>query len=108
MLASGRTSASAVGLALGISKTAAFRHLSAMREHGVAEQAGTGRGAGWRLAPRQEDTRREYTTIEDLAQAVHDGLVEADDEQRAVLEQALEIARRPRLTLLQGGGGGGQ
>jgi hypothetical protein len=103
MLASGR-----LGLALGISKTAAFRHLSAMRQCGVAEQAGTGRGAGWRLAPRPDDTRRHYTTIEDLAQAVHDGLVEADDEQRAVLEQALQIASRPRLTLLQGGGHGGQ
>jgi hypothetical protein len=102
MLASGRTSASAVGLALGISKTAAFRHLSAMRDYGVAEQAGTGRRAGWCLAA--QDDRPQYTTIEDLAQAVHDGLVEADDEQRAVLEQALEIASRPRLTLLQGGG----
>jgi predicted ArsR family transcriptional regulator len=50
MLASGRISSSAVGLALGISKTAAFRHLSAMRAYGVAEQAGIGRGAGWRLA----------------------------------------------------------
>jgi hypothetical protein len=105
MLASGRTSASAVGLALGISKTAAFRHLSAMRDYGLAEQAGAGRGAGWRLAAQQMDTGPQYTTIEDLAQAVHDGLVEADDEQRAVLEQALEIASRPRLTLLQGGGG---
>jgi hypothetical protein len=97
-----------LGLALGISKTAAFRHLSAMRQCGVAEQAGTGRGAGWRLAPRPDDTRRHYTTIEDLAQAVHDGLVEADDEQRAVLEQALQIASRPRPTLLRGGGHGGQ
>jgi hypothetical protein len=104
MLASGRTSASAVGAALGISKTAAFRHLSAMRDYGVAEQAGTGRGAGWCLAAQQDGTRPQYTTIEDLAQAVHDGLVEADDEQRAVLEQALQIASRPRLTLLQGGG----
>ena len=86
MLASGRTSASAVGLALGISKTGAFRHLSAMRDYGVAEQAGTGRGAGWRLATRQEDTGPQYTTIEDLARAVHEGLVEADDEQRTVLE----------------------
>jgi hypothetical protein len=109
MLASGRTTASAVGAALGISKTAAFRHLSAMRDYGVAEQAGTGRGAGWRLAAGQQDsTRPQYTTIEDLARAVRDGLVEADDEQRAVLEQALHIAGRPRLTLLRGGGDGGQ
>jgi len=98
----------AVGLALGISKTGAFRHLSAMRDYGVAEQAGTGRGGGWRLATRQEDTGPQYTTIEDLARAVHEGLVEPDDEQRTALEQALEIASRPRLTLLQGGGGGGQ
>jgi hypothetical protein len=104
MLASGRTSASAVGAALGISKTAAFRHLSAMRDYGVAEQAGTGRGAGWCLAAQQDDTRPQYTTIEDLARAVRDGLVEADDEQRVVLEHALQAASRPRLTLLEGGG----
>ena len=35
---------------------------------------------------------------------MHDGLVDADDEQREVLEQAWQIACRPRLTLVQGGG----
>ena len=30
------------------------------------------------------------------------------NEQREVLEQAWQITQRPRLTLLQGGGGGGQ
>ena len=33
---------------------------------------------------------------------------DATDEQREVLEQAWQIAHRPRLTLLQGGGGSGQ
>ena len=50
---------------------------------------------------------RPYTTIEALAQAVHDGLVDASDEQRAVLEQAWQVDNRPRLTLLQGGGSDG-
>jgi hypothetical protein len=51
-------------------------------------------------------------TIEDLAQAVHDGLVDASEEQRAVLEQAWQIARRPYLTLVpplpEDDGGDGQ
>ena len=111
MLASGRTSASAVGLALGISKTAAFRHLSAMRACGVAEQAGTGRGAGWRLAPRQEPAGRQdpaqssYLTIAELAEAAHEGRIPGmTGEQREVLEQVWQIAHRPRLTLLRGDG----
>jgi hypothetical protein len=110
MLASGRTSASAVGLALGISKTAAFRHLSAMRAHGVAEQAGTGRGAGWRLAAGQEPEQKPepgpeqhtYTTLAELAEAAHDGkLPGITEEQREILEQVWQIAHRPHLTLVK-------
>jgi hypothetical protein len=108
VLSGGPLSAAAAGLALGMSKSAAHRHLAVLNQAGVVEKArGAGRSAGWQLAgPRPAPSQ--YTTIEDLAQAVHDGLVEADDEQRAVLEQALEIASRPRLTLLQGGGSGVQ
>ena len=94
MLASGRTSAAAVGLRLGVSKTTAHGYLAAMREYGFAEVAGGGRSSGWQLSGRPEvpEEMREplrqyiaasqYTTLEDLAQAVHDGLVEADDEAR--------------------------
>jgi DNA-binding IclR family transcriptional regulator len=93
-----------------MSKSAAHRYLSALREAGVVETTGAGRAIRWRLAGATSAAAQPqpYTTIEALAQAVHDGLVDATDEQREVLEQAWQIAQRPRLTLLQGGGGGGQ
>jgi hypothetical protein len=110
VLASGPLPSSAAGQALSMSKSAAHRYLSALREAEMVETTGTGRAIKWRLAgaasaPAQPQP---YTTIEALAQAVHDGLVDATDEQREVLEQAWQIAHRPRLTLLQGGGGDGQ
>ena len=43
-----------------------------------------------------------YLTIAALAEAVHDGLADADDEQRAVMEKVREISLRqgrPHLTL---------
>ena len=108
VLADGPLSATAAGLALDMSKSAAHRHLAALHQAGVVEKTrGAGRSAGWQLAS-QHPGPPQYSTLEDLAQAVHDGLVEADDEQRAVLEQVWEIANRPRLTLIQGGGGGGR
>jgi hypothetical protein len=108
VLSSGPLSAAAAGLALGMSKSAAHRHLAALNKAGVAEKArGAGRSAGWQLAsPRPAPPQ--YTTLEDLAEAVHQGLVEADDDARSVLEEVRRIAARPRLTLLRGGGGGGQ
>ena len=70
--------------------------------------AGAAPGSAWSARSRpQRRESRPYTTIEALAQAVHDGLVDASDEQRAVLEQAWQIANRPRLTLLHGGGSDG-
>ena len=64
----------------------------------MAEKAGGGRAVRWQLERPDlpagtRDPAGQYTTLEDLAQAVHDGLVDADDEQRAVLEQVL--ADRP-------------
>jgi DNA-binding transcriptional ArsR family regulator len=91
--------------ALGMSKSAAHRHLAALHDAGVIEKArGGGRSAGWQLVG-QRPAPPPYTTLEDLAEAVHDGLVDADDEQRAVLEQVWQITRRPRMTLVQTGGG---
>ena len=87
-------------MALGMSKSAAYRYLAALREAGVAETDGRRRGAA-RVAARGRQQRRPrrtpqpYTTIEALAQAVHDGLVDATDEQREVLEQAWQIAQPP-------------
>ena len=108
------TTASAAGLALGKSKSTALDYLTALRDQGIAELTGGGRGSRFRLVraeppaePPAAAEPRPYTTIEALAQAVHDGLVDASDEQRAVLEQAWQVANRPRLTLLQGGGGDG-
>jgi hypothetical protein len=96
-----------------MSKSAAHRYLSALREAGVVETTGTGRAIKWRLVcaapPVVPDPPAAYTTIAQLAEAVHDGRVPGvTDEQRAVLEQVWQIAHRPRLTVLQGGGGGAQ
>jgi S-DNA-T family DNA segregation ATPase FtsK/SpoIIIE len=114
LLAAGRTSAAAAALPLGVSKTVAYEYLSAMREYGFAELTGGGRSAGWQL-PRHpevpEDKRehvenvtalRRYTTLADLAEAVHDGQVDADDDARTLLEKVRRIAARKRLTVLPG------
>jgi len=102
VLASSRLSSAAAGQALGMSKSAAHRYLAALRDAGVVEMAGIGKSVKWLLASRAAAGAEPpaYMTIEALAQAVHEGLVEASQEQRAVLEQAWQIARRPRLTLV--------
>jgi hypothetical protein len=114
LLASGRTSAAAAGLRLGVSKTTAHGYLTAMREYGHAEVAGGGRSSGWQLParhevpePMQEPLRQymtasQYTTLEELAQAVHDGLVDADDDARSVLEEVRRIAGLKRLSVVPG------
>jgi predicted ArsR family transcriptional regulator len=102
VLASSRLSSAAAGQAVGVSKSAAHRYLAALRDAGIVQMAGIGKSVKWRLADRAAVGAEppEYLTIEDLAQAVHDGLVEANEEQRAILEQAWQIAHRPRLTLV--------
>jgi hypothetical protein len=120
LLASGRTSAAAAGLRLGVSKTTAHGYLAAMRQYGYAEVAGGGRSSGWQLPERpqvpqqmheplrQYTAASQYTTFEDLAQAVHDGLVDADDEARGVLEEVRRLAGRKRLSVLPDPQGNGQ
>jgi hypothetical protein len=120
LLASGRTSAAAAGLALGVSKTVAYEYLAAMREYGFAEVTGGGRSSGWRLSDRSQvpEGKRElvdnyiavsrYTTLEDLALAVHDGQVDADDDARSVLEQVRRIGARKRLTVVPDAPGDGE
>ena len=112
LLASGRTSAAAAGLRLGVSKTTAYEYLAAMRDYGYAELAGGGRSAGWQLPKqpevpehmqerlRQYITVSKYTTLVELAQAVHDGEVDADDDARAVLEEVRRIAARKRFSVV--------
>ncbi len=120
LLASGRTSAAAVGLRLGVSKTTAYEYLAAMREYGFAEVAGGGRSSGWQLPERPEVpeqmheplrqyvTASQYTTLEDLAHAVHDGLVDADEDARDVLAEVRRIADRRRLSVVPDPAGDGQ
>jgi hypothetical protein len=119
MLASGRSSAAAAGLRLGVSKTTAHGYLAAMRQHGFAEVTGSGRSSGWQLSARPEVpeqmhqpvrqyTAAQYTTLEDLAQAVHDGLVDADEDARNVLAEVRRIAGRRRLSVVPGRSDDGQ
>jgi len=120
ILASGRTSAAAVGLRLGVSKTTAHGYLAAMRQYGIAEVTGSGRSSGWQLTqrpkmpepmrepPGQYATTAQYATLEDLAQAVHDGLVDADEDARTVLDQVRRIAGRKRLSAVPDPPGDGQ
>jgi hypothetical protein len=110
LLASGRTSAAAAGLALGISKSAAHRYLQTMRDHGHAETTGAGPAAGWRLtartaAPGPEPPQQSYITLADLAEAVCDGLAgDVGDDARQLLEQVHGLIRRQRLALVKDDG----
>ena len=119
LLASGRTSAAEAGIALGKSKTVAYEYLAVVRAAGIADRTGRRPGPGWQLPARpavpagkrgEVPVRRgpaaisRYVTVEALAQAAHDGLVDVDDDTRAVLEQARRIrtgrTRRPHLTVV--------
>lgn len=96
MLSDGRVSAAAAGLAIGVSKTVAYEYLSAMRKYGIADLDRRGRGSGWRLTtaapPDDDEDPAEYVTVHALARAVHDGLIDVDDDTRQVLEQAWALA----------------
>ena len=103
------TTAALAGLALGKSKSLAHEYLTALRDRNIAKLTGGGRGSRFRLIqPDPAHRPQAYTTIEDLADAVHDGLVDAGDDARQVLEEVWQIAHRPHLTVVQGGGGGTQ
>jgi hypothetical protein len=113
-------SATEAGLALGKSKQSALNYMTALRDRGIAAQAGAGRGHRWRLTrtdppaapeaipeqppPAGEPEPRPYLTLENLADFVLKGLVDADDEQRAVLEHAHDLIRRQRLHLVKDDG----
>jgi DNA-binding transcriptional ArsR family regulator len=100
VLAQGPRSALALGQTLGLSKSAMHRHLATLHEAEVVEKTpGRGRSAGWQLARRPQPAPP-YVTIHALAQAVHEGLVEADGEQREVLEQVWQLTSRPHLALV--------
>ena len=75
------TTASAGGLAIGKSKWVAYEYLAALREHGIAELTGAGRGSGSGSpgiprgaaagAEPEQPAGQPYMTIQALAQAVH-------------------------------------
>jgi hypothetical protein len=101
------------GDALGKSKSRAGDYLRILDSRGIAVRTGSSRASRYRLArqpagePRPEPAPAPpdgYVTIEALADAVHDGLIDVDDDTRAVLEQTRQIrdraARRPHLTVV--------
>jgi S-DNA-T family DNA segregation ATPase FtsK/SpoIIIE len=99
------TTASAVGMAIGKSKTVAYEYLTALKDQGIAELTGSGPNSRYRLAatpalePRQEPEQAgrspRYLTIQALAEAVHAGLADADETTREVLQKVWEIEHRP-------------
>jgi len=109
-------SAASVGLRLGISKSAAKRYMAVMHEAGIVLKINHGRASRWRLvrqerapepaaepAPRDQES---YTPLEALIQLVHDGVIQADEEQREICEQAWQLMHgRPKLTVIQGRSG---
>jgi hypothetical protein len=112
--APGGTTGSEAGLAIGKSKTVALEYLSLLRGRGIAATAGGGRATRWyRTAPAPPGPAPDgppsppaYVTVEALADAVHDGLADVDDDTRAVLEQARQIrdrqrVARPQLTVVR-------
>jgi hypothetical protein len=108
------TTASAAGLAIGKSKTVALEYLALLRDRGIATTTGGGRATRWHRttpaappapAPAEHPAPPGFVTVEALADAVHDGLVDVDDETREVFEQARQIrdrqrAARPHLTVV--------
>ena len=77
-----------------------------LRDHGIAELVTGGRSSRYRLAGQPGATAGagpaatgprspEYLTIQALAEAVHDGLADADEATREVLEKVWEIEHRP-------------
>jgi len=101
------TTAGLAARALGKSKSSAHNYLTALRDQGLAEATGGGRGSRFRLArPAGADPiERKYQTFADLADAAHDGRVpDLAGDQQELLEQVWQIVHRPHLRLVQGEG----
>jgi DNA-binding transcriptional ArsR family regulator len=101
------TSAGLAAMAIGMSKSTAKNYLTALRNAGLAEAYGAGRGARWRLVrSRAEDpAERKYQTFADLADAAHAGqMPDLTGDQEELLEQVWQIVHRPNLRLIEGEG----
>ncbi|HEV2253217.1 MAG TPA: helix-turn-helix domain-containing protein [Streptosporangiaceae bacterium] len=101
------TTAGLAAMAIGMSKSTAKNYLTALRNAGLAEAYGAGRGSRWRLVrSRAEDpAERKYQTFADLADAAHAGQVpDLAGDQQELLEQVWQIAHRPNLRLIEGEG----
>ncbi len=109
----GQVTAKEAGDAIGKSKSRAGDYLRLLASRGILVRTGSSRASRYGFAsqpatrPRPEPTAARpdgYVTIEALADLVHEGLVDVDDDTRAVLEQARQIrdraARRPHLTVV--------
>jgi hypothetical protein len=103
------TTAGLAAQAIGKSKSSAHNYLTALRDQGLAEAYGGGRGSRFRLTrPAGADpAERKYQTFADLADAAHDGRVpDLADDQQELLEQVWQIVHRPNLRLVEGEGDG--
>jgi hypothetical protein len=99
LLKTGPMSAPAIGLALGVDRRVAHEYLKAIRAKGLVELDNRGRASAWRFtgpldppaetAPDGEESPRHgYVTVQALAEAAHNGLLDdLDDDARDVLEQ---------------------
>ena len=107
----GQVTAKEAGEAIGKSKSRAGDYLRLLASRGILVRTGSSRASRYGFAgqpapqPRPEEPAPDrpdgYVTIDALAEAVHQGLVDVDDDTRAVLEQVRQIrdgaARRPHL-----------
>jgi DNA-binding transcriptional ArsR family regulator len=101
------TTASQAAMAIGMSKSTAKNYLTALREAGLAEAYGGGRGSRWRLARSRagDPAERKYQTFAGLADAAHEGRVpDLTADQQDLLEQVWQIVHRPNLRLVEGEG----
>jgi hypothetical protein len=110
----GQVTAKEAGDAIGKSKSRAGDYLRLLASRGILVRTGSSRASRYGFAsqpaarPRPEPAvpaRPDgYVTIEALADLVHEGLADVDDDTRAVLEQVRQIrdgaARRPYLTVV--------
>ena len=109
----GQVTAKEAGDAIGKSKSRAGDYLRLLASRGILVRTGSSRASRYGFAGQPDAGQRPepapaqpdgYVTIEALADLVHEGLADVDDDTRAVLEQVRQIrdgaVRRPYLTVV--------